>query len=70
MNDVIYDADGACKGRYGCMGGPRRTNMGSREWVVMGLKSGAASAQVTKHFVTIFSKTCNAYEFRIMNSGL
>ena len=70
MNDVIYDADGACMGRYGCVGGPRRVNMGSRECVVMGLKSRAASALVTKHFVTIFSKTCNKYDFRILNSGL
>ena len=43
--------------------------MGSREWVVMGLKSQAPSARVTKHFATIFSKTCNKYEFRILNSG-
>ena len=33
--------------------------MGSREWLVVGLKSRAASAWVTKHFVTIFSKICN-----------
>ena len=38
--------------------------MGSRECVVMGLKSRAVSALVTKHFVTIFSKTCNKYDFR------
>ena len=68
VNDVIYDADGACMGRYGCVGGPTRDNMGSREWLVVGLKSLAASAWVTKHFVTIFSKTCNEYEFRILNS--
>ena len=43
---------------------------GSREWVVMGLKSRAASARVTKYFVTFFSETCNKYEFRILNSGL
>ena len=55
VNDVIYDADEACEGQYGCVGGLRRANMGSRGWVVMGLKSRAASAQVTKHFVTIFS---------------
>ena len=47
-----------------------RSQEGSREWVVMSLKSRAASARVTKHFVTIFSKTCNKYEFRILNSGL
>ena len=68
VNDVIYDAYGACMDRYGCVGGPTRDNMGSREWLVVGLKSRAASARVTKHFVTIFSKTCNKYEFRILNS--
>ena len=36
VNDVIYDADGACESRYGCVGGPTRANMGSREWVVIG----------------------------------
>ena len=70
MNDVIYDADGACEGQYGCEEGPRRANMGSHECVVMGLKSRAASALVTKHFVIIFSKTCNKFEFRILISGL
>ena len=70
MKDVIYDADGACEGLYRCLGGPRRANMGSRECVVMSLKSRAASALVTKHFVTIFSKTCYKYEFIILNSGL
>ena len=69
VNDVIYDADGACMGQYGCVEGPTRDNMGSREWLVVGLKSRAASARGTKHFVTIFSKTCNKYEFRILNSG-
>ena len=69
VNGVIYDADGACEGRYGCVGGFTKTNMGSHEWVVVGLKSRAASARVTKHFSTIFSKTCNKYEFRILNSG-
>ena len=44
--------------------------MGSHERVVVGLKSRVASAWVTKHFVTIFSKTCNKYEFRILNSGI
>ena len=48
-----------CMGRYGCVGGPTRDNMGSHEWVVRGLKSRAASARVNKHFVTIFSKTCD-----------
>ena len=37
---------------------------GSCECVVMGLKSPAVSALVTKDFVTIFSKTCNKYDFR------
>ena len=31
--------------------------MGSLELAVMGLESLAVSARVTKHFVTIFSKT-------------
>ena len=26
VNDVIYDADGACMGQYGCVGGPTRDN--------------------------------------------
>ena len=33
--------------------------MGSREQAVMGLESHALSTRVTKHFVTIYSKTCN-----------
>ena len=33
--------------------------MGSCERAVMGLESQAVSALVTKHFVTIFSTTCN-----------
>ena len=33
--------------------------MGSHERTVMGLESRAVSARVTKHFVTIFSTTCN-----------
>ena len=33
--------------------------MGSRERAVIGLASQAVSAMVTKHFVTIFSKTYN-----------
>ena len=39
---------GSCEGRYGFASA-----------AVMGLKSQAISAQVTKYFVTIFSKTCN-----------
>ena len=70
VNDVIYDANAACEDQYGCVEGPRKANMGSRECFIMGLKSRAASALVTKHFVTIFSKTCNKFEFRILNSGL
>ena len=33
--------------------------MGLHERAVMGLASQAVSAQVTKHFVTFFSKTCH-----------
>ena len=36
-----------------------RANMGLHERAVMGLASQAVSAQVTKHFVTFFSKTCH-----------
>ena len=36
-----------------------RADMGSSERAVMGLESQAVSTPVTKHFVTIFSKTCN-----------
>ena len=36
-----------------------KVDMGSREWAVMGLKSRAVSARLTKHFVINFSKTCN-----------
>ena len=36
-----------------------RADMCSREWAVMGLESRAISGRLTKHFVTIFSKTCN-----------
>ena len=43
--------------------------MSSPEWVVMGLKSGAASAHVTRHFVAISGTICYKYEFRILNSG-
>ena len=53
---------------HACVGGPTRDNMGSRGWLIVGLTPRAASAYVTKHFVTIFSKTCNKYEFRILNS--
>ena len=63
VNYVIYEAVNACEGRYGCMQGLIRVllwaNMGSRERSVMGLESQAVSAQVTKHFVTILSKTSN-----------
>ena len=64
MNDVIYDADGACMGRYGCVGGPTRDNKGSREWLVVGLKSQAASARVSilllfsvKHVINMNSES-------------
>ena len=33
--------------------------MGLCERAIMGLESRTVSAQVTKHFATIFSKTCN-----------
>ena len=36
-----------------------RVDIGLGEQAVMGLKSHAVSARVTKHFLTIFSKTCN-----------
>ena len=36
-----------------------RADIGSSERAVMGLASPAVSARITKHFVTIFSKTCN-----------
>ena len=60
VNGVIYDTDGACKGQYGCNGGPTRANMGSRECFVMGLKSCAASAWVTisvKHVIKMNSES-------------
>ena len=63
VNDVIYFAEGADEGLYGCMRGPIwfhvRVNMGSHERAVMCLAPRAVSARVAKHFVTIFSKTCN-----------
>ena len=49
--------------------GPRGPIWVPDEWVVMGMKSRVVSARVTKYFVTIFSKTYNKYEFRILNSG-
>ena len=36
-----------------------KADMGSHEQADMGLLSRAVSARVTKHVVTIFSKTCN-----------
>ena len=63
MNDVVYDAEGVHEGRYGCTREPiwvqARADMGSPEQAVMGLETRAESARVIKHFVTIFSKTCN-----------
>ena len=51
INDMIYDAEGACEGRFECTRGPIwvhvREDMGSREWAVMCLQSQAVSAQVT-----------------------
>ena len=62
MASFLY-AERAHESGYGSMRGPIwvqvRANMGSLERAVMGLESRAVSAQVTKHFVTIFSKTCN-----------
>ena len=46
-----------------CMGGliwvHVRADMGSCERAIMRLESRAVQAQVTNHFVTIFSKMCN-----------
>ena len=43
VNDIIYDAEGACEGQYGCTRGPiwvhARAGNGSHEWVVMNLES-------------------------------
>ena len=41
--------------------------MGSHEWAVMGLESRAVSAQETKHFVTIFRKTCNNTHYNMVS---
>ena len=47
-NDIIYDAEGACEGQYGCTPGliwvQVRADMDSREWSVMGLEPRAVSA--------------------------
>ena len=63
VNDIIYDTDGAHEGPYGYTLGliwvHQRADIGSHEPAVMGLESRAVSAWVTKHFVTIFSTTCN-----------
>ena len=60
VTDVIYDAEGAREGQYGCMQGLirvlLRADMDSREGAVMGLESRAVSAKITKHFVIIFIK--------------
>ena len=52
MNDFIYDAEGACKGRYSYTRGPiwvhMGVDMGSRERAVKGLESRAVSARVTE----------------------
>ena len=61
VNDVINDADGACMGRYGCVGGPTRDNMGSREWLVVGLTSRAALSILllfsVKHVINMNSES-------------
>ena len=63
LNNIIYDTEGTHQCRYGCRRGQvwvhMRANVGSHERTVMALESQAISAQVTKYFVTIFSKTCN-----------
>ena len=41
--------------------------MGSCDPAVMCLESRAVIAQVAKHFVTIFSETCNKYRFCLAN---
>ena len=41
-----------------------RANMGSCEWAVMGLESLAVSVPVSKHFVTILSKTYNNLQLK------
>ena len=50
VNDVIYDAEGAREGRYGCMRGRLwvhvRADIGSREQAVIGLESRVVSAGV------------------------
>ena len=68
MNDIVSDAEGGYEGRYGGTGGPIwvhvRADIGTRELALLGLESLAVSARVvTKHFVTIFSKTCNKQDF-------
>ena len=48
MYDIIYDAEGQAS-----------ADICSCEGALMGFESGAVSAWLTKHFVTIFSKICN-----------
>ena len=40
-----------------------RADMGPHKRAVIGLESRAISARATKHFVTIFSKTCNKTQY-------
>ena len=60
VNDIIYDAEGAREGQYGCTQGliwvHVRANIYSHEQAIMGLGSQAVSARITKHFITIFVK--------------
>ena len=56
VNDVIHDTESAREGQYAVMGS-REGQYGfttSRERAVMSLQSWEASAEVTKHFVTIY----------------
>ena len=52
VNDVANDAEGAPA--RGPIWVHKRADMGSRERDVIGLESRSVSAQVTKHFVTIY----------------
>ena len=37
----------------------KRADIGSGEQAAIGLESRAVSARETKHYITVFSKTCN-----------
>ena len=63
VKDLFYDTEGSPEGQCGCTRGliwvHVWADMGSHERAVMALESRAVSVRVTKHFVTIYSKTCN-----------